>query len=136
MMTPSAPNDSRSGRTSFALLVVVALGLALNLLSALFPPIIPEGFRRPNFFVVSGRTKPNKAGHTVWLYRGRSAHGAFAPPDAYKHVLLGKSVVRENGRYRIPVRFEGDGRKRLFVDVSAGDGNVRGYSDYLKITVH
>ena len=56
MMTPSAPNDSRSGRTSFALLVVVALGLALNLLSALFPPIIPEGFRRPNFFVVSGRT--------------------------------------------------------------------------------
>lgn len=55
MATSSSP-ENRSGRSSFVLLLVVALGLALNLLGALFPPIIPEGFRRPNFFVVSGRT--------------------------------------------------------------------------------
>lgn len=86
--------------------------------------------------VVSGRTKPNKAGHTVWLYRGRSAHGAFTGPNENKHVLLAKSVVREDGRYRIPVRFKTDGRKRLFVDIERGDGNVLGYSDYLRIRVH
>lgn len=55
MAHPTA-NEIRSGRSWVALLVVAALGLALNLLGALFPPIIPEGFRRPNFFVVSGRT--------------------------------------------------------------------------------
>jgi len=86
--------------------------------------------------VVTGRTKPNKAGHTVWLYRGRSAHGAFTGPNENKHVLLAKSTVREDGRYRIPVRFEGDGRKRLFVDIAAGDGNLLGYSDYLRVRVH
>ncbi|HSV39335.1 MAG TPA: hypothetical protein VLI04_11300 [Nocardioidaceae bacterium] len=86
--------------------------------------------------VVSGRTKPVKAGHTVWLYRGRSAHGAFTGPNGNKHVLLAKSVVGKDGRYRIPVRFEGDGRKRLFVDIAAGGGNLLGYSDYLRVTVH
>jgi hypothetical protein len=57
-MAPSSPHEIRPepGRTWFALLVVVALGLVLNLLGFLFPPIIPEGFRRPNVFVISGRT--------------------------------------------------------------------------------
>lgn len=84
--------------------------------------------------VVTGRTKPAKPGHTVRVLHGRSSHGGFGP--AYpKPELLGTTTVKDNGRYRIRVRFTRAGRLPVFVTVSRGNGNTTGYSNTRSVVV-
>ncbi|HET7690170.1 MAG TPA: hypothetical protein VFK41_07325 [Nocardioidaceae bacterium] len=84
--------------------------------------------------VVTGRTKPAKPGHTVRVLQGRSNHGGFGP--AYpRPELLGTTTVKENGRYRIRVRFTKTGQQPVFVTVSRGNGNTTGYSNTRVVAV-
>lgn len=84
--------------------------------------------------VVTGRVRPNKAGHTVRVLQGQSNHGTFGPTYP-KPTLLATTTVKDNGRYRVRVRFHRTGALPVFVTVSRGDGNTRGYSNTRYVVV-
>lgn len=79
--------------------------------------------------VVSGRTWPNKAGHTIRVRQGWFGSDVLVP------TLLGTTTVKPNGRYRLRVRFATAGRTPVFVQVSRGHGNTIGYSDTRRVRV-
>jgi hypothetical protein len=81
--------------------------------------------------VVRGKTFPAKPGHTVSLWVGNKP----VPRLAEAHTLLAEAVVRADGTYRIAHRFSTDGKRKLFVRVSRGDGNAAGYSPYRYVRV-
>jgi hypothetical protein len=84
--------------------------------------------------VLSGRTYPIKPGHRVSLWRGQIP-GQYAVPGTPAPVRIGTAVVGPDGTYRIVHRFPVVCDRRLFVSVSGGDGNARGYSNYVRVRV-
>jgi hypothetical protein len=83
--------------------------------------------------VVRGRTNPNKAGNRVSLWRGTKPSLGFGPTT--HHVRLVKGRVHADGRYRLVVRFNTSGTRRLYVRVAGGGGNVAGFSAYRRVRV-
>jgi len=83
--------------------------------------------------VVRGRTNPNKAGNRVSLWRGTKPWLGFGPKT--HHVRLVKGRVHADGRYRLVVRFDTSGTRRLYVRVAGGGGNVAGFSAYRRVSV-
>jgi hypothetical protein len=83
--------------------------------------------------VVRGRTNPNKAGNRVSLWRGTKPWLGFGPTT--HHVRLVKGRVHADGRYRLVVRFDTSGTRRLYVRVAGGGGNVAGFSAYRRVRV-
>jgi hypothetical protein len=77
--------------------------------------------------VVRGRTFPAKPGHAVTLWFGSEPVPLLAGP---RPKLLARAAVRADGSYRLATRFSTPGKRRLFVRVSGGGGNVTGYSHY------
>jgi hypothetical protein len=84
--------------------------------------------------VVRGRTFPRKPGHTVSLWSGARPQRAFGPPSP-PATWLAKATVRADGSYRLVKRFGTPGKRRLFVRVSRGDGNLAGFSRYRWVQV-
>jgi hypothetical protein len=81
--------------------------------------------------VVRGKTYPGKPGRKVRLYKG-NVWVLFSPN---RPKLLAKAYVRADGTYRIRVRFFHAGRKKLFVALPGGDGNVPGTTRYRRVRV-
>lgn len=82
---------------------------------------------------VRGRTNPNKAGNRVSLWRGTKPWLGFGPKT--HHVRLVKGRVHADGRYRLVVRLDTAGMRRLYVRVAGGGGNVAGFSAYRRVRV-
>jgi hypothetical protein len=81
--------------------------------------------------VVTGRTHPGKPGRRVALYLGYIP----SPASPYRPTRIARAYVRADGSYRITKRFHRAGRKRLFVQLPGGDGNVYGFTRYRRVTV-
>jgi hypothetical protein len=81
--------------------------------------------------VVTGRTRPAKPGRRVALYVGRIP----SPTSPHRPTRIARAYVRADGTYRITERFHSAGRKRLFVKLPGGDGNVTGYTRYQRVRV-
>jgi hypothetical protein len=104
-----------------------------------FTPVSTSGTMRVNDrtlrvgqrLVVTGRTSPRKPGRRVTLYLG---YVPF-PTSPTRPTRIARAYVRADGTYRITKRFHSTGRKRLFVGLPGGDGNVYGYTRYRRVTV-
>lgn len=83
--------------------------------------------------VVRGTTFPAKPGHTVSLWSGNApvVYGPYQDPPT----RLAVATVRADGSYRLVTRFGRVGHRKLFVRVSGGDGNTRGFSRYRYVEV-
>jgi hypothetical protein len=81
--------------------------------------------------VVTGRTRPAKPGRRVALFLGYIP----SPTSPHRPTRLARAYVRADGTYRITTRFHSTGRKRLFVRLPGGDGNVTGYTRYQRVRV-
>lgn len=82
--------------------------------------------------VVSGRAAPLEPGHRVTLWRGDRPSMALGT----SRTRIAVGVVGADGTFRLTARFAHRGLKKLYVLVSAGDGNAAGYSRYLRVRVH
>jgi len=84
--------------------------------------------------ILRGRTYPAKPGIVVSAWRGTKPVQGFGPTT--RHTLLVKGRVRADGTYRLVLRFPTTGKRRLYVRVASGAGNVAGFSAYRWVTVH
>lgn len=83
--------------------------------------------------VVRGTTYPVKPGRRVVLYLGTIPYPGTA--SLTKPKILARAYVRTDGTYRIKKRFHHKGKKKLYVQLPGGGGNVPGYTRYRRIRV-
>lgn len=85
--------------------------------------------------VVTGQTSPNRAGRRIAVWTGTRPCWCYVRPDYSGRTRLARGVVRDDGSYRLVIRFSSAGRKRIYALVGGGGGNLAGTSRYRHLRV-
>lgn len=87
--------------------------------------------------VVRGETTPHRAGRRVSVWTGIRPCwcDVFYPAGTPAPRRLVRGVVRDDGSYRLVIRFGSSGRKRIYALVGGGSGNVAGTSAFRHLRV-
>jgi hypothetical protein len=85
--------------------------------------------------VVSGTTSPTKVKRRVSLWLG-TIPAQWSPVIQFpRPVRLARGYTRADGTFRLVKGFSNTGRKKLFVRLPGGDGNIHGYVGYVRVRI-